>query len=135
MPANFKTATGIGKYFSLYSKFHTIHKGVFFHNFLTKCNLCFRVKIQNILPAEMVCVYKCDFGDINFLNTDALRPLGSEFRKIPQLAIPAKMHGKKALHYYILLHFCRIKCWANKISFFHLTGIQPKNNVWNNDDR
>ncbi|XP_031618681.1 tudor domain-containing protein 7A-like isoform X3 [Contarinia nasturtii] len=66
----------------------------------------YRVKIENILPADTVCVYKCDFGDINFLNTDALRPLGSEFRKIPQLAIPAKMHG-----------------------------IQPKNNVWNNDDR
>lgn len=56
-----------------------------------------RVKIQNILPADTVVVYKCDFGDISFLSTDALRPLTPEFRKIPQLAIPAKLHGKQLL--------------------------------------
>lgn len=45
------------------------------------------------MPADSVAVYKCDFGDIHILNTDDLRPLPSEFRQIPQLAIPVNLHG------------------------------------------
>lgn len=56
-------------------------------------NINYRVKVENILPADTVVVYKHDFGDISFLTLDALRPLPSEFRQIPQLAIPAKLHG------------------------------------------
>lgn len=58
-------------------------------------NICldFRVKIQKVLPADTVAVYKCDFGDMNLLSVDSLKPLGPEFRKIPQLAIPANLHG------------------------------------------
>lgn len=52
-----------------------------------------RVKIQTILPADTVAVYKCDFGDISILNTNFIRPLLPEFRDIPQLAISAKLHG------------------------------------------
>lgn len=55
--------------------------------------LIFRVKIQKVLPADTVAVYKCDFGDMNLLSVDLLKPLGPEFRKIPQLAIPANLHG------------------------------------------
>lgn len=52
-----------------------------------------RVKIQNIIPGDMVIVYKCDFGDITFLSIDALRPLSLDFRRMPQLAISATLHG------------------------------------------
>lgn len=53
----------------------------------------FRVKIQKVLPADTVAVYKCDFGDMNLLSVDSLKPLGPEFRNTPQLAIPANLHG------------------------------------------
>lgn len=58
-----------------------------------------RVKIQRVLPADTVAVYKCDFGDITFLNTDSLRTLTTEFRQMPQLAIPAHLHGKRYVLY------------------------------------
>lgn len=92
-----------------------------------------RVKIQNVLPADTVAVYKCDFGDINFLNIDALRPLSSEFRQIPQLAIPSKLHGYN--HFPItLIHFFFEFFFGDIFTFHTSAGIQPKNNIWNNED-
>lgn len=89
-------------------------------------NINYRVKVENILPADTVVVYKYDFGDISFLTLDALRPLPSEFRQIPQLAIPAKLHG-------ITNFFDKLFPIFLKSQYIR-TGIQPKNNVWNNDD-
>lgn len=84
------------------------------------------VKIQSILHADTVAVYKCDFGDINILNIDSIRFLPSDYRKLPQLAIPAKLHGNANNH--SATHF---SIWW---PFNFISGIQPKNIIWNDED-
>ncbi|XP_031634675.1 uncharacterized protein LOC116347979 isoform X2 [Contarinia nasturtii] len=55
-----------------------------------------RVKVQSILSNSVI-VLKWDSGDIDQLTIDALRPLPSAYRKIPQMGFPARLHGIKPI--------------------------------------
>lgn len=54
----------------------------------------FSVIIQRVMPAQMIVVYSCDYGDIFMLTINNLRPLSEQFLKLPQLAIKAKLSGE-----------------------------------------
>lgn len=49
---------------------------------------------------DQLVVYKCDYGSIDLLAANALRPLDSEFTQMPQLAIQAKAHGMLQSNYF-----------------------------------
>lgn len=59
-----------------------------------------RAKVQKILSDDQLVVYKCDYGSIDLLAANALRPLDSEFTQMPQLAIQAKAHGMLQSNYF-----------------------------------
>lgn len=57
--------------------------------------LCrFSVKVQSLQSNEAV-VFKWDFGDVDQLSIDALRPLDSVCRSSPQAIFCARLYGKK----------------------------------------
>ena len=53
-----------------------------------------RVIVKNKYIVEMIHVSFCDFGDIAILRSDQLKMLPAKFRKLPIMAIQAKLHGK-----------------------------------------
>lgn len=52
------------------------------------------VIVKQVMPANMIIVYNCDYGDIAMLKLGDLRPLPKYCFNLPQLAISAKLHGR-----------------------------------------
>lgn len=92
------------------------------------------VIIQRVMSAEMIVAYNCDYGDIEMLTINDLRPLTEEFLVLPQLAIKAKLYGEfwSALDFSFHSKHIFICIRLKKLDIF--TGVRPKNKDWSTDD-
>lgn len=73
-------------------------------------------------------VFNCDFGDMFIVDAANLRMLPEKFRQLPQMAIRARLCGKRDVIFVFQIVFLFIIIAAQKI------GVQPKNKDWNTND-
>lgn len=87
--------------------------------------------MEKSLSAGSMIVFSCDYGEMIVIDAEKLRLLPDKFKRLPQLAIRAKLHGSFESHQWIIrmIHF------LNKFFFiFKSTGVQPRNKDWNTND-
>lgn len=54
----------------------------------------YRVVVKQLLGANSFQLYKCDYGySVNVTSSKNFKMLASKFRKLPQLAMSAKLYG------------------------------------------
>lgn len=89
------------------------------------------VKVQAFPRDGMVAVEKWDFGDIDHLSYDALRPLSDTYLNVHQMVFCASLHGKQQFHMQKQFNF-KVLIFIKTIIFF--ADLQPCRNAWDKDD-
>lgn len=125
MRLNYEMAIGIGEP-SRRPIFYG-HFKLIFHNF--------RVKVQSIVSIDVIAVLKWDQGEMDQVSIEALRPLTPSYRRLPQMIFPARLHGKKLIHWKrkftrnnkMNLNYCRPSTTAKNVGQRWLHSIPAFN--------
>lgn len=69
----------------------------------------FSASAENVIDADFIHCLCFDSGNFKTLSLDKMRPLPNQFRKMPKLAMKAKLYGE-------FTHFCELQ--ISKYFFF-----------------
>lgn len=83
-----------------------------------------RASAENVIDKDFIHCYCIDSGNFKTLSLDKIRTLPNQFRKMPKLAMKAKLHGM----------LCQPLSQRQSKPLFLLAGVKPKHKDFTPDD-